>query len=409
MKTQEIQTRLAEGLQKIRWEGRNVLLIVPDGTRTAPVGDMVRGMYPVLRDQGLHVDLIVALGTHEPLGQEAMLAHLGMTEASYAANYADMKLMNHRWNDPGQLTRIGELSEDRIAEISGGLMREKVALTLNRAIHSYDHLLILGPVFPHEIAGFSGGAKYLFPGICGPEMIDFLHWLGAVITNLRIIGRRDNPVRRILDEAAASVGVPVSAISLVVHRGEIAHLSVGPLVESWQAAVEHAARLHIVRKPRRFRRVLSCAPKMYEDMWTGGKCMYKCEPVVADRGEIIIYAPHVSSFSVTHGHILQKIGYHVRDYYLKQMGRFAGIPRVAMAISTYVKGSGTYENGVEKPRIRVSLATAIPREACERAGLGYVDPTTIDADQWRDREDEGILFVEKAGETLYLPQEDAPK
>jgi hypothetical protein len=148
---------------------------------------------------------------------------------------------------------------------------------------------------------------------------------------------------------------------------------------------------------------------MYDDLWTGAKCMYKCEPVVSDGGELIVYAPHITSPSYTHGHVLESIGYHVRDYYLQQPDRFRDVPRAPMAISTYVKGTGTYVNGVERPRIRVLLATGIPRDVCEKANLGYIDPADVDFDEWRGREEQGILFVEHAGETLYLPDESRNK
>ena len=286
-------------------------------------------------------------------------------------------------------------------------MEEEVRLTVNRLIFGYDHLLIVGPVFPHEIAGFSGGAKYLFPGISGPEMIDFTHWLGAVITNMKIIGRADNPVRRILDAGAEFMPVPVTAISLVTHQGKLAGVYVGPLRDSWKQAVALAQSLHIIRKPHPFKRVLACSPTMYRDLWTGAKCMYKSEPVIADGGELIIYAPHITSFSQVHGHIMEKIGYHVRDYYLRDMERFAGVPRAVMAVSTYLKGAGTFERNVEKPRIQVTLATAISAETCRKADLGYADPKDIDFSEFQDREEEGILFVERAGETLFLLEDGA--
>lgn len=202
MNAAAVRTALCEGFSRIDWGGSKVLLIVPDRTRTAPVGDMVGLIRPLLQDRQQHVDVIVASGTHPPLSRQGMLAHLGLTEDRYAAEYAGMRLMNHCWDDPDQLV---------------------------------------------------------------------------------------------------------------------------------------------------------------------------------------------------------KIGYHVRDYYVKQMDRFAGVPRAVMAVSSYLRGAGTYEQGVEMPRIKVSIASAIPRETCEAAGLGYVDPASVDLEEWRNREDEGILFVERGGETLYVP------
>jgi len=147
--------------------------------------------------------------------------------------------------------------------------------------------------------------------------------------------------------------------------------------------------------------VLSMAPEMYDDLWVAGKCMYKLEPVVADGGELIIYAPHITEVSHTHGKYLEEIGYHTRDYFLKQMQRFSHVPKAVLAHSTHVKGVGAYEEGVEKPRINVVLATGIPEERCRRINLGYRDPKTIHPREWLDRQREGILCVPNAGEVLY--------
>ena len=142
-------------------------------------------------------------------------------------------------------------------------------------------------------------------------------------------------------------------------------------------------------------------PTMYDDIWTAAKGMYKLEPVIADGGEVIVYAPHIDEISYTHGAILDEIGYHVRDYFLKQWDRFKEYPGGVLAHSTHLRGIGTFDDGIERPRIRVTLATRIPRERCERLNLGYLDPDTIDLDDWRGRENEGLLLVPKAGEMLY--------
>jgi hypothetical protein len=147
---------------------------------------------------------------------------------------------------------------------------------------------------------------------------------------------------------------------------------------------------------------------MYDDLWTGGKCMYKLEPVLADGGELIIYAPHISEISVTHGRLIEQIGYHCRDYFLKQWDRFKHLPWGIIAHSTHVRGIGTYENGVEHCRARVTLATRIPAEICARINMGYRDPDTINPADFANREPEGILLVPKAGEMLYQLRDPAP-
>src|SRR6266436_3598081 len=140
---------------------------------------------------------------------------------------------------------------------------------------------------------------------------------------------------------------------------------------------------------------------MYDELWVAGKCMYKLEPVLADGGELIIYAPHLKEISVTHGKLIEEIGYHCRDYFLKQWDKFKNHPWGVLAHSTHVRGIGTYENGVEQCRARVTLATEIPPEKCARINLGYRDPKSIRVEDFANREDEGVLLVRKAGEMLY--------
>lgn len=403
MTPQEIDSVLAEHLPGCLGGSRRVLLIVPDGTRTAPVGDLVKRIIRVVHNVGVGVDILVALGTHPPLPREMLLSHLGMSEELYAADYSDVTLMNHVWDDPEQLECMAELSADEVDELSGGLLNERVELTLNRVVRDYDRLLVLGPVFPHALVGFSGGSKYFFPGISGPEMIDIVHWLGALQTSMKTIGHIDTPIRRVLNAAVDHLSLNITGISVVAHHGGIEHLGVGDLHTVWRDAAEVSRRIHVMHTGRRYGKVLACCPPMYPDLWTGGKCMYKCESVVEDGGELIIYAPHVQVLSEVHDATIHRLGYHVRDYFLAHMDRYRNESRAVMAYCCVVKGSGKYENGIETPRIRVSVASGVSREICEKLGLGYIDPATIDPDEWKDREDEGVLLVEKAGETLYLP------
>lgn len=397
----EVRELAAKGLEQLELRGKRALAIIPDSTRSCPLPIFFRLLCELIRPKARKLDFLIALGTHPPMPEEKINALLGLTPEERAAKFADVAIFNHEWDRPDALRQIGTIPADEIEEISDGLMREDVPVALNKLIFDYDQLIICGPTFPHEVVGFSGGNKYLFPGIAGAEIINFFHWLGAVITNPVINGTKWTPVRRVVDRAAAMIPVPRFCFSLVVLFHELKGLFIGTPEEAYSAAADLSAKIHIVYKPRPFRRVLSVAPKMYDDIWTAGKCMYKLEPVVADGGELIILAPHVDEISYTHGRVLDRIGYHCRDYFLKQMDRFRDVPRGVMAHSTHVKGIGTFENGVERPRINVVLATAIPEARCRKVNLDYRDPATVNPDDWRDREDEGVLLVPKAGEMLY--------
>ena len=381
--------------------GKKVLLIVPDATRTAPVGLVFQKLFEQIGGATAALDVMIALGTHQPMSEEAICERLEISMEERTTRYRSVRFFNHEWDNPAALRNIGTIPASEIHQLSGGLFSMDVPVNINARIFDYDQLMIIGPVFPHEVVGFSGGNKYLFPGVSGPEVLNFFHWLGAVVTNPMIIGNKWTPVRKVVDRAAALVQVPKLCFSLVVEKSDFAGLFIGTPEGAWDEASELSRRLHTNYKERPFHTVLSCAPKMYDELWVGGKCMYKLEPVVADGGELIIYAPHIHEISLTHGALIRQIGYHCRDYFLNQWDKFKDIAWGTLAHSTHVRGIGTYVDGVEHCRVKVTLATGIPREICQEINLGYRDPATINPEDYANREDEGVLLVPKAGEMLF--------
>jgi len=363
--------------------------------------------YDILGDEVAALDYLIALGTHPPMSEEAIHRHLKVTPEEMATRYQNVHVFNHRWDDPDTFVRVGTISQAEVEELSQGMLSLEVPVAVNRMVCEYDHLIICGPVFPHEVVGFSGGNKYFFPGISGWDLIHVTHWLGALITSYEIIGRKHTPVRAMIDRAAQFIDKPKTAVAYVVKGEEAVGVFIDTPERAWSAAADLSAQVDIVYLDRPVQTVLSILPKMYDDMWTGAKGMYKVEPVVADGGEVIIYAPHITEVSYTHGRLLDKIGYHVRDYFLKQWDKFKHYPWGVLAHSTHLKGLGTFENGVEKPRIRVTLATGIPEERCRRLSLGYRDPKTIDVEEWVERaqHDPHLLVVPRAGEVLYRLKE----
>ena len=284
---------------------KRVLLIVPDHTRTAPLPVLFPALRNLLRPVTKSLDVLIALGTHPPMSQERIRSMLGIAEDDPCS---DVGLFNHAWDNPAELSTIGVLTESETREISAGVLSMEVPVQINRRIHNYDVALVVGPVFPHEVVGFSGGNKYFFPGISGPELLNFFHWLGALITNVGIIGVQDTPVRRVVDRAAKLVPVERRCLAFVVSTDSTPYgMFYGTPEEAWRDASELSGRVHIKRQDRSYSQVLSCAPAMYDELWVAGKCMYKLEPVVADGGELIIYAPHMKEISVTHGPNIERI------------------------------------------------------------------------------------------------------
>ncbi|HXV44352.1 MAG TPA: lactate racemase domain-containing protein [Anaerolineae bacterium] len=399
----EIRELTVAALSSTNFVGKRVLIIIPDSTRTAPIPQMFRLFFEYLGETTAALDYLIALGTHKPLSEEAINKLVGVTPQERAGKYARVNIFNHRWDMLETFVTLGQITPAEIEEITGGLMHQAVDVRLNKMVFDYDQLIICGPTFPHEVVGFSGGNKYFFPGIGGPEVINFSHWLGAVITSYDVIGTKHTPVRQVIDKAAAFIDKPKLCFSMVVKGEDLAGLYVGSPEEAYEAAAELSAKLHITWIERPYQRVLSVMPKMYDDIWTAAKGMYKMEPAIAAGGEVIIYAPHIDEISYTHGKLLDEIGYHVRDYFLKQWDKFRHYPGGVLAHSTHLRGIGEYDaaTGVEAPRINVTLATRIPEERCRRLSLGYLNPAEINFEEWRGREDEGVLLVPKAGELLY--------
>ena len=402
LSAEDVHDLIEAGTPRALYAGKRVLVLTPDATRTCPLPMMIRAVRDIVAPHCKALDFMVALGTHPPLPESRILDLYGITPAVRAERFAESRFRNHRWDLPDTLTPIGHIEADEIEAFSQGRLKERVPVTINRAIFDYDLILILGPVFPHEVVGFSGGAKYLFPGIAGGDFLHFFHWLGAVITCAGIIGTRDTPVRAVIHRALEMVDVPVHNMAMVVTpANQLCGLYVGDVIEAWALAADLSGRVHIVYREAPFPTVLGEAPAMYDEIWVAGKVMYKLEQVVADGGRLIIYGPHIRHVSRTWGPLIEKVGYHVRDYFLNQMDRFQEVPRGILAHSTHVRGTGTFENGVERPRIDVVLATGISEEVCRRINLGYMDPAGIRIEDYRHKENEGILFVEHAGEMLY--------
>jgi len=401
----EIAEITRSGLAQVDFKGKRVLVIIPDGTRTAPIPQMFRMLCDELLGKVAALDYLIALGTHKPMSQTQIDKLVGVKPEEWSTTFAGVHVYNHEWDKPETFVTLGTISAKEVSAITDGMLSRSVDVRINRLATEYDQIIVCGPVFPHEVVGFSGGNKYFFPGISGPEVINLSHWFGALITSYAIIGKPGvTPVRRLINRAASMLKTPRLCFAMVVALGgrQLEGLFAGTPEDAWERASALSAQVHVKYVDHPYKRVLSIMPQMYDDIWTAAKGMYKLEPVIEDGGEVIIYAPHITEFSYTHGETLAQIGYHVRDYFTGQWDRFKDYPGGVLAHSTHLRGMGTYDTvRGERPRIDVTLATGISRERCLAHNLGYMDPASINIDEWKNREDEGILVVPKAGELLY--------
>ena len=401
----EVEARILDGLASFPYAGKRVLVLVPDLTRTMPLPKFFRLIISSLRPRVKKVDFLVALGTHPPLDEIQMDQLFGCAPGEREREFADVAFLNHDWQNPEALTLLGTIPGSEIAALSQGMLEMDVPVRINRLVLDYDELLVCGPVFPHEVVGFSGGNKYFFPGIAGQDIIDVTHWIGALVTSYALIGTKDTPVRSVINRAAAFLPRPRRAICAVVEHDGVSGVFVGPIEEVWNQAADLAAETHITWVEKPYRKVLSILPPMYDEIWVGAKGMYKLEPVVEEGGEVILYAPHIRHISVVHGKTIAQVGYHCRDYFVKQWSQFKHYPWGTLAHSTHLRGAGTFDpvTGEERLRITVTLATSIPRDECLALNLAWRDWREIDVAAWEKeaQTDSRCLVVHRAGEQLY--------
>lgn len=404
--TDELTRFVADALAGEQIDGARVLVVIPDGTRHCPVPRLLDAIRHGLAGRAACVDALVALGTHAPMSDAALAQLVGAQEGprledAVRERQPGLTLSNHAWADPATFVTLGSIAAERVAELSDGRLAVEVPVRINRAVLHADLVIVTGPVLPHEVVGFSGGNKYLFPGLSGPEMIDVTHWLGALIGSAQIIGTRGTtPVRALIDEAAAMIDTPTRALCVVTDSGDDLHAAAwGEPRSAWAEAADVTAQTHIRYLDAPAANVLSIIPERYDDLWTGAKGFYKVEPIVADGGRVVLYAPHLTEITPMHPGV-EEIGYHVRDYFTGQWERFAHHHWGELAHSTHLRGAGTWDPVTgEHPRVSITLASGVPRGRVEAANLDWTDPATIDVDAYLH--DPDWLVVPDAGETLY--------
>ena len=384
-------------------DGKDVVLVVPDGTRSMPLPLVMGAVHAALIGRVAKLTAVIALGTHSYMEPHEIERMFGAEPGGLEALYPGLEIVNHEWARHTEIVSVGRLSADQIHELSQGSMSEAVEVEINRRVVDSDYAIVIGPVFPHEVVGISGGNKYFIPGCATHEIIDLSHWVGALIGVEKMIGVTGiTPVRAIINAGSELIPTERLALCLVVESGTglLEAAAFGTSEDAWAATAPIAAESHIVYTDTPYTKFLAMMPTRYDDIWTAAKGCYKAQPAMADGGEVIIYAPHVVELSETH-HEIYDIGFHCIDYFTKQWDRFQDVPKGVLAHSTHVRGAGTYDpaTGIETNRITVTLATGIPRDVCEQVNLGYLDPASIDIEAWKA--DPEITVVENAGEVLY--------
>ena len=309
---EEIRAALLESL-----EGRDlkkVLILPPDISRFHSGGGFITNVYyHTLTQRGVHVDVMPALGTHEP-----------MTAEQFAEMYGDIPysaMVKHHFQT--EVVKLGEISGQYMASITEGLWTEPLTVEVNRRLVSgeYDLILSVGQVVPHEVIGMSNHTKNIFVGAGGSDMINKSHMVGAVYGLERMMGFDKTPVRLAFDKAFNEylADKPITFVLTVttVSQGETVHhgLFIGEGRRCYEEAVALASVKNITRLPKRLQKCVAYMdPHEFHTTWIGNKSVYRTRMAMADGGELIVLAPGVCRFGENdiQETLIRKYGYRGR-------------------------------------------------------------------------------------------------
>ncbi|HEY0380203.1 MAG TPA: lactate racemase domain-containing protein [Pyrinomonadaceae bacterium] len=404
----ELRAVVEEALSGIP-AGARVLAIIPDKTRDDNTDLLFPFAAAALSARKVaQFDALVAQGTHAPMTAGEKRAKIGLRDGGGAPGPGH--IYDHQWDRPEELAQIGELSAGRVRELTGGLICDAIAVSLNRLLGPgvYDTVLVFGATVPHEVAGFAGGAKYFFPGVAGPDLTHATHWLGALASIENVIGRVETPTRHLIEAAADFVPARVVSLNSVVTRDDANRLRTHALFAGdFRAALRRAAevsrRVHIKYTGRKYKRVAALLDGHYDELWVGGKASYKLGSVIEEGGELIIYAPHLRAISETHGRLIEKYGYAPLDR-VREMVALSKELRENLCVAAHlahVSYAGRLdEAGRVVPRYRITLASALDEATCRRVNLGFMDHRRFRREDYEA--DPDALVVERAGRDLYL-------
>jgi nickel-dependent lactate racemase len=307
------QKRVRSLLDQLRQRGplKRVLILPPDLTRLHSwAGFLTCALYEELRSQA-QVAILPAIGTHMPMADDE-LAHMfpGIPRSAFH---------DHDWRNG--VIALGEVPASFIQDVSEGRLDFSVRVELDRLLieQSWDAIISVGQLVPHEVIGIANQSKNVFVGVGGSDLINKSHWLGAVYGIERIMGRANTPVRAVLDYASEHLAKHLPIVYLLTVRARDAQgqlVTRGLFAGDDRACFVRGAELcrqvnldRLERAPHKM--VVYLDPMEYKSTWLGNKAVYRTRMAIADAGELIVLAPGVRTFGedATIDRLIRRYGY----------------------------------------------------------------------------------------------------
>ncbi|NLD87411.1 MAG: DUF2088 domain-containing protein [Clostridiales bacterium] len=315
----ELYGALTEAVSDCRENLKKVLLIPPDYTRYYSGAGKITAFYYKLLKDTCQVDVLPALGTHFPMTEEEC-------EDFFEGEIPFERLIVHNWKT--DVVKIGEVPADYINQISEGLVNNAIDVEVNKVIldKSYDLILSIGQVVPHEVVGMANHNKNIFVGCGGNSMINNSHMLGAFYGMERIMGKDHSPVRKVFDYAEekflmdAPIFYVLTVTTQTAGKVNIHGLFIGRERKYFEEAVKLSQQTNLEFVDDPFKKVVVyLEPKEFRSTWLGNKAVYRTRMAIADGGELIILAPGIRQFGEdpVNDELIRKYGYVGRVNVLK--------------------------------------------------------------------------------------------
>jgi nickel-dependent lactate racemase len=403
----ELRELLIGALEKLG-RRKKVLAIPPDQTRIASrAGDLTRYAW---EHYGENLRAVLpALGTHKAMSAERIAGMFGDVPVEL--------FHEHKWRE--DVETVGVVPKEFICEQSEGKLDYEWPAQINHLVlrGDFDLILSIGQVVPHEVIGMANYNKNILVGTGGPDSINRSHYLGAVYGMERIMGRADNPVRRVLNFAASHFlnHLPIVYVLTVVSRNAsgatvVRGLFVGDDLECFHAAAELSFRVNFTLMPEPIRKaVVYLDPDEFHSTWLGNKAIYRTRMAMADGGELVVLAPGVSAFGEDPriDKLIRKYGYHGTPATLVMVQDNADLAADLSAAAHLIHGSS-------EGRFRITWCPGhLTREEIEGAGFGYAqlnemlqvyDPAKLQQG-WNRVAGEDVYFIENPGLGLWASRD----
>ena len=403
----EMKAALAESLK-----GKNlkkVLILPPDFTRMYSYAGKLTAMYYELLSPTCEIDIMPALGTHVPMTKEEWLAFFG-------EGVPFDKMIVHNWRT--DVVKLGEVPASFVSEVSEGLVNNKIDVEVNHRLtdKSYDLIISIGQVVPHEVVGMANYSKNIFVGCGGSSMINSSHMLGAFYGMERIMGRDFSPVRRVFDYAEENFlsDIPLLyVLTATTNKGEdvtVHGLYIGRERSNFEAAVKESQRVNLTHVPERMKKVVVYLdPREFKSTWLGNKAVYRTRMAMADGGELIVLAPGVAHFGedAENDRLIRKYGYVGRENVLKLVEENEDLANNLSVAAHLIHGSSD-------GRFTIRYATKLlTEEEVTGAAFAYApydemaakyDPAKL-TDGWCTVDGEEIFYISNPALGLWVAEE----